>query len=117
VLKVIELFAGLGSQTQALKNLGISHEVVAISEIDRFALQSYEALHGKPNNLGDITGITRDLLRRYDERQLHGSLGGYPGKSRPCRPRRQILARNYSKLAQKGRNKNRSFLLSWGINA
>jgi DNA (cytosine-5)-methyltransferase 1 len=56
-LRVIELFAGLGSQTQALKNIGVEHEVVAISEIDRFAVQSYEALHGKVNNLGDITKI------------------------------------------------------------
>jgi len=56
-VKIIELFAGLGSQTQALVNLGIEHEVAAISEIDRFALISYEALHGKPNNLGDITEI------------------------------------------------------------
>lgn len=26
-LKVIELFAGIGSQTQALKNLGVKHNV------------------------------------------------------------------------------------------
>lgn len=56
-MKIIELFSGIGSQTQALKNIGIEHEVTAISEIDRFALQSYEALHGKPDNLGDITKI------------------------------------------------------------
>lgn len=59
MLKVIELFAGLGSQTQALKNIGVEHEVVAISEIDRPCLVSYEALHGKPNNLGDICKIER----------------------------------------------------------
>jgi DNA (cytosine-5)-methyltransferase 1 len=58
-LKVIELFAGIGSQTQALKNLGIHHKVVAISEIDKFAIKSYTALHGVPNNLGDITKIEK----------------------------------------------------------
>jgi DNA (cytosine-5)-methyltransferase 1 len=57
MLKVIELFAGIGSQHQALKNLHIEHEVVAISEIDKYAVQSYTALHGQPNNLGDITKI------------------------------------------------------------
>ena len=57
MLKVIELFAGIGTTTQALKNIGVPHEVVAVSEVDRFALTSYEALHGKPNNLGDITKI------------------------------------------------------------
>lgn len=56
-MRIIELFAGLGSQTQALVNLGMNHEVAAISEIDRYALISYEALHRKPNNLGDITKI------------------------------------------------------------
>lgn len=57
-LKLIELFAGIGSQTQALKNIGIPHEVVAISEIDKYAIQSYEAIHGKVNNMGDIRAIT-----------------------------------------------------------
>ena len=31
-LRLIELFAGIGSQTQALKNIGVPHKVVAISE-------------------------------------------------------------------------------------
>lgn len=56
-MKIIELFAGLGSQTQALTNLGIKHEVVAISEIDKYAIKSYEALHGSVDNLGDIISI------------------------------------------------------------
>lgn len=57
MLKMIELFAGIGSQTQALKNAGIEHESVAISEIDKYAIQSYELLHGKTLNLGDISTI------------------------------------------------------------
>ena len=32
-MKVIELFAGIGSQTQALKNLGVAHEVIGIIHI------------------------------------------------------------------------------------
>lgn len=44
MLKVIELFAGIGSQTQALKDLGVEHEVIAISEIDKYAITSYEAI-------------------------------------------------------------------------
>lgn len=56
-LRLIELFAGIGSQTQALTNIGVPHEVVAISEIDKYAIQSYEAMHGKGNNLGDIREI------------------------------------------------------------
>ena len=57
MLKVIELFAGIGAQAQALKEANIDHEIVAISEIDKYALTVYEKLHGKANNLGDITKI------------------------------------------------------------
>lgn len=60
MLKVIELFAGIGSQHQALKNIGIEHEVVAISEIDKYCIKSYQALHGDSTpNLGDICKIER----------------------------------------------------------
>lgn len=57
MIKVIELFAGIGAQTQALKEANIEHEVVAISEIDKYALKAYELLHGKVSNLGDIKKI------------------------------------------------------------
>lgn len=57
MLKVIELFAGVGSQTESLKEIGIKHEVVAISENDKYASRAYELLHGKVNNLGDIREI------------------------------------------------------------
>ena len=61
-VKVFEAFAGVGSQRMALRNLGIDHEVVAIAEIDKFAIKSYEAIHGETNNLGDISQIeTKDI--------------------------------------------------------
>lgn len=58
-MRLIELFAGVGSQTQALKNIGVEHEVIGISEIDKFAIASYEALHGPTHNFGDISGIPK----------------------------------------------------------
>ena len=65
-IKVIELFAGVGSQAMALRNIGIDYEVIGISEIDKFACKSYEAIHGKVKNFGDITKINKlpycDLL-------------------------------------------------------
>ncbi len=65
MLKVIELFAGIGSQTQALKNIGVEHEVVAISDNDIAADKSYRVLHNpNVNNLGDITKI--DALPQAD---------------------------------------------------
>jgi len=56
-MTVIELFAGIGSQVQALKNIGVEYEVIGISEIDKYAIKAYEQLHGKVNNFGDITKI------------------------------------------------------------
>ena len=46
-IKIIELFSGVGSQAMALRNIGIDYEVVGISEIDKFAIKSYEAIHGE----------------------------------------------------------------------
>ena len=56
-IRVFEAFAGYGSQSIALRNIGIPHEVVAISEIDKYAIMAYEAIHGPVNNLGDISKI------------------------------------------------------------
>lgn len=56
-LSIIELFAGIGAQRKALDNLGIEVETVGISEIDKYAIQSYMAIHGQTKNYGDITKI------------------------------------------------------------
>lgn len=56
-IRVIELFAGIGAQHQALENLGIPHKIVAISEIDKAAITGYNAIHGEAPNLGDIREI------------------------------------------------------------
>lgn len=59
MIEVIELFAGVGCQREALKRANIEHEVVAISENDKYASRAYELLHGPTNNLGDIRKIGR----------------------------------------------------------
>lgn len=56
-ISIIELFAGVGAQVAALKRLNIPFEVVGISEIDKYAIQSYEAINGPTFNYGDITKI------------------------------------------------------------
>ena len=62
MLRVFEAFSGYGSQSIALRNLGIEYEVVAISEIDKYAIKAYEAIHRPTNNLGDICKINpRDI--------------------------------------------------------
>ena len=66
MLRVFEAFAGYGSQSIALRNLGIEHEVVAISEIDKYAIKAYEAIHGPTNNLGDICKINPSDIPDHD---------------------------------------------------
>ena len=66
MIKVFEAFAGVGSQRMALDNLGIPHEVVAISEIDKFAIASYEAIHGPTVNLGDISQLKPEDIPDHD---------------------------------------------------
>ena len=66
MLRVFEAFAGYGSQSIALRNLGIEYEVVAISEIDKYAIKAYEAIHGSTNNLGDISKIKVEDIPDHD---------------------------------------------------
>ena len=66
MLRVFEAFAGYGSQSIALRNLGIEYEVVAISEIDKYAIKAYEAIHGPTNNLGDISKIDPKDIPDHD---------------------------------------------------
>lgn len=58
-IKVNELFAGIGAFRKALLNLQIPHEVVGISEIDKYAILSYEAIYGKTKNYGDISKVDK----------------------------------------------------------
>lgn len=66
MIKVIELFSGIGAFRKALERLNIEHEVIGISEIDKFAIQSYNAIYGDTYNFGDISKIDKlpycDLL-------------------------------------------------------
>ena len=66
IVRVFEAFSGVGAQRMSLRNLGIEHEVVGISEIDKFAIQSYEAIHGPTRNFGDISKIDPKDLPDFD---------------------------------------------------
>lgn len=66
-LRVFEAFAGVGSQSMALRNLGIDFEVVGISEVDRYALLSYDAIHNEQNeiNIPSKEGILKELNDKH----------------------------------------------------
>lgn len=63
-MKLLSLFSGIGAFEKALDNLGISYELVAFSEIDKYAVKSYCAIHGvdESMNLGDITKVDANKL-------------------------------------------------------
>lgn len=59
MIKVNELFAGIGAFRKALERLNIPHEIVGISEIDKYAIKSYEAIYGATRNYGDISKVAK----------------------------------------------------------
>ena len=69
-IRLIETFAGYGSQALALKNLGADFETHRVYEIDKYAMASYNAIHG--TNFEPITGrrfSQRECLTRYGKMQ------------------------------------------------
>lgn len=56
-IRLIELFAGIGAQAKALENLGADFEHYRICEFDKFAVKSYNAIHGTEFTTNDITKI------------------------------------------------------------
>lgn len=59
MITVNELFSGIGAQRAALERAGIGHKVVGISEIDKYAIKSYEAIYGETRNYGDISKVDK----------------------------------------------------------
>ena len=70
MLKMIETFSGIGSQTQALKNLRIDHKVVAIAEWDISAMYAYDILHNGEQDIKSLRHHTKEslisVLSRYN---------------------------------------------------
>ena len=58
-IRLIELFAGVGSQAMALRDLGADFEHYRVIEFDRFAVASYNAIHGTnftPTDICEVGG-------------------------------------------------------------
>lgn len=64
MLRMNELFSGIGSQTKALQRAGVDHVITGISEIDEPAIISYTAIYGDIYNYGDISKV--DSLKQAD---------------------------------------------------
>ena len=61
MVRVLELFAGIGACSKALARLGIEHEIVDAVEIDKYAIRSFNAIHGTDFEPQDITQWNKDL--------------------------------------------------------
>lgn len=95
MIKILELFGGIGSPRKALLNLGIDHKLIDYVEIDQKAVQTYNALykHLQKHNPQSVIGWTLkpDIL-------IHGS---------PC----QDFSRAGKRLGGKDEDKTRSSLM------
>ena len=73
-MKYLSLFSGIGAFEKALDRLGINYELVGFSEIDKYAVKSYCAIHNVPEsmNLGDITKIDEQALPKNIDLVTYG---------------------------------------------
>ena len=65
-VRLVELFAGIGAQAKALENLGVPFEHYFVCENDRFAVASYNAIHGTGFEPCDVTKITANDINVVD---------------------------------------------------
>ena len=70
-IRLIELFAGVGSQAMALRNIGAVFEHYRVVEFDKYAIASYNAIHGTDFPVMDVT-------------KIHGSDLGIVDKDKYC---------------------------------
>ena len=61
-IRLIELFAGYGSQAMALKRIGAKFEHYRVVEFDKYAIASYNAVHGTDFPTMDITKVHAEDL-------------------------------------------------------
>ena len=66
-IRLIELFGGIGSQAKALKNIGADFEHYRFVEFDKYACDSYNAVHGTNFQTSDIRDIHGEDLGIVDK--------------------------------------------------
>lgn len=66
-LRLIELFAGYGSQAMALKRIGADFERYRAIEVDKYAMSLYNAVHGTDFVVTDIRDVKGEDLGIVDK--------------------------------------------------
>lgn len=69
-IRLIELFAGVGSQAMALRDLGADYESYRVVEFDKYAIKSYNAIHGTNFPTLDIRNIHCEDLGIVDKQNV-----------------------------------------------
>lgn len=78
-VRLIELFAGIGSQSKALERLNVDFEHYRVCEFDKYAVTSYNAIHGTNFVPSDITKLTAsDLGITQTEKYLYIMTYSFP---------------------------------------
>lgn len=65
-VRLIELFAGYGSQAMALKRIGQKFEHWGMCELDKYAVAAYNAVHGTSFPVSDVTKLKGADLKIKD---------------------------------------------------
>ena len=65
-IRLIELFAGYGSQAMALRDIGAKFKHYRVVEFDKYAIASYNAVHGTDFQTMDITKVHASDLNICD---------------------------------------------------
>ena len=63
-IRLIELFGGIGSQAMALRDIGADFEHYRVVEFDKYAIKSYNAIHGTDfptMDIRDIKGVDLEI--------------------------------------------------------
>jgi DNA (cytosine-5)-methyltransferase 1 len=93
LIKILELFGGIGSPRKAMLNLGVKHKAIDYVEIDEKAVRAYNALYDNRYKPQSVVGY--DLQPHI---LIHGS---------PC----QDFSRSGTRLGGKDEDKTRSSLM------
>lgn len=93
MIKILELFGGIGAPRKALINLGVNHKAIDYVEIDEKSVRAYNALYDNRYKAQSVVGynLKPDIL-------VHGS---------PC----QDYSRSGKRLGGKDEDKTRSSLM------
>lgn len=60
-MRVLELFGGIGACSKALERIGVDYEIADYVEIDKYAVKSFNAIHGTNFEPQDVTKWDKDI--------------------------------------------------------